>query len=100
MAICIHITKCYEAGESHIYHVRNIGADMYEFYVALSAEKQTISFYKDQELKHLLKVIDVNDPTQTIEVDGIPSGTTGRVIMRCLRALRENNFSESMGYYS
>lgn len=100
MAICIDIIKRGEVGDLHIYYVNKIGADRYEFYVAIAAENQTISFYKDQELKHLLKVIDVNDPTHTIGVDGIPSFITGRVVMRCFRALLVNNFPETMGYYS
>jgi len=100
MAICIDIIKRGEVGDLHIYYVNKIGADRYEFYVAISAEKQTISFYKDQELKHLLKVIDVNDPNNTIGTPGIPSMIIGCVLTKCLRALRENHFPQSMGYYA
>lgn len=100
MAICIDIIKCYEIGKLHIYHVREIGEEPCEFYVALSAGKKIISFYSDPELKNLLKATNFDDPNETIGVPGIPAMIVGCVLRKCLEAIDNNYFPESMGYYA
>lgn len=101
MAICIRITKCREVDGIHVYQVRKIDfEDPYEFYVVLSAGKKIISFYSDQELKNLLKATNFDDPNETIGVPGIPAMIVGCVLRKCLEAIDNNYFPESMGYYA
>lgn len=100
MAICVHITKCYKVENQHVYRVHHIGADVHEFYVALSAGKKIISFYSDPELKNLLKATNFDNPNETIGVPGIPAKTVGCVLRKCLEAIDNNYFPESMGYYA
>lgn len=100
MAICIDIVKYREEKDLHIYQVNKIGQISYEFYVALSPENNTIAFYADKDLKNLLKIIDLNNPKETIDVPCIDSMISARVIGQCARALRENNFPKSIGYYA
>jgi hypothetical protein len=100
MAICIDIIKCYEIGKLHIYHVREIGADPCEFYVALSAGKKIISFYSDPELKNFLKALDMGNLDEKISVPGIDTKTVCCALRKCLEAIDNNHFPKSMGYYA
>ncbi|GEM_PF-2927083 len=101
MAICIHITKCYETEELHIYHVREIDSlGLCEFYVALSAGKKIISFYSDPKLKNFLGVLDMSNLDEKIYVPGLDTKTVCCVLRKCLEAIDNNYFPESMGYYA
>lgn len=99
MAICIHIIKCGEMeNNKHVYHVCDIGKDSCEFYVVISADEKTISLYMDQELKSLLRVFDIKNPDEKLSVPELDHRVVGRVMMRCLRALRDNHFPRSISY--
>lgn len=98
MAICILIYKCGEVGDQHVYCVRDVDSDADDFYVALSAGKKVISFYRDSELKLLLRMIDMENPDEKISVPEISTKTVCCVLRKCLEALDNNSFPLKMSY--
>lgn len=100
MAICINIDKCIGIKKDFVYHVETVDRGGFDFYVVISSEQNTIAFYVDQDLKQLLRVVDLNNPKETIDVPCIDSMISARVIGQCARALRENGFPKSIGYYA
>jgi hypothetical protein len=98
MAICIEIRKYNEDNNVYVYEVNNLDETLCNFFVVLCPKNNKKTIYEDRDLKQLLRVVDLNNTHELISVPGIAPFFYVRVIMRCMRALRENHFPERMGY--
>lgn len=100
MGICINIDKYKVIDGVYIYRVVTADGGGYDFFVGLSQNERTISFYRGLDSSNPFRIIYVDNPCETIGVDGISPMISAPVISKCIKAINLNHFPESMGYYA
>ena len=69
------------------------------FKIGIDMAKNLILFFKNTDTsKPPIKIIDLNNPDEIITDFEIPRAISGRIIMRILACLRDNNFPDDISY--
>lgn len=100
MGICINIDKYEFVNGVYIYRVVTVDGGGHDFFVGLSPNEKTISFYKGLDFSNPFRVIYIDNPRETIGVDGVSPMISGPVISKCAKAIKSNIFPKSIGYYA
>ncbi len=98
MGIYIGIKKCKEQDNVHYYFVDPDKVMKPDFYIGINPTSNKTLFYWDTTFSNSFGEIDFNDLHKKVIINEIDPKVLHVVVIRSLKALRENNFPDSMSY--
>lgn len=101
MARILDIEKIKEEDGIHYYFVSNFDiTPPCEFYIGISPQKRTVSFFKTKDFSQPLGMVDHNGPEKSPNIPGLDKSAVLRASAQAYLALLNNSFPKHMGRYS